>query len=148
MTDRIPPAKRSWNMSRIRSRNTMPEIRTRSQLHHMGFRFSLTPGILPGSPDILLPKYKIAIFVHGCYWHRHKSCKYAYMPKSRTDFWKKKFVENQRRDIEIAQKVQVLGWTYFTIWECEVENPEWKIRLLQLVRRKPNIKKEADRCPG
>ncbi|MBU1162905.1 MAG: DNA mismatch endonuclease Vsr, partial [Proteobacteria bacterium] len=86
--DIISKEKRSWNMSRIRGKDTKPEIIVRSMLHRMGYRFRLHRKDLPGKPDIVLPKYKTVIFVHGCFWHRHKGCKYAYTPKSRVKFWK------------------------------------------------------------
>jgi DNA mismatch endonuclease (patch repair protein) len=94
MADTISPARRSWNMSRIRSKNTKPEIVVRSTLHKMGFRFRLHRKDLPGTPDIVLPKHNTVIFVQGCFWHRHQGCKYAYTPKSRAEFWEKKFAEN------------------------------------------------------
>jgi DNA mismatch endonuclease (patch repair protein) len=85
-------------MSRIKDRNTKPEIIVRKALHRLGYRFRLHRKDLPGRPDIVLPKYKTVIFVHGCYWHRHKGCKYAYTPKSRVEFWERKFKENSERD--------------------------------------------------
>ena len=89
--DTLSPERRSWNMSRIRSRDTKPEVVVRSLLHGMGYRFRLHRRDLPGRPDIVLPKYKIAVFVNGCFWHRHEGCRYAYSPKTRTDFWRAKF---------------------------------------------------------
>ena len=94
MVDNLTQEKRSWNMSRIKDKNTKPELVVRSILHRMGYRFRLHRKDLPGKPDIVLPKYKTVIFVHGCFWHRHKGCKYAYQPKSRVDFWQKKFKGN------------------------------------------------------
>src|SRR5262245_57454122 len=118
--DRLTKKKRSWNMSRIRGENTRPEMLIRSALHSMGYRFRLHVRTLPGRPDIVLPKLKTAIFVHGCFWHRHPHCKYAYNPKSRVDFWQTKFRQNVERDHAAIEKLQALGWKVKIIWECQV----------------------------
>jgi len=115
---------RSRNMSAIKSKNTKPEIKVRKILHSMGYRFRLHSKDLPGSPDIVLPKYKTVIFVHGCFWHRHENCKYASTPKTRKDFWNKKFKENIKRDLEIQDKIKNLDWRSVVIWECETKNIE------------------------
>ena len=115
---------RSRNMSAIKSKNTKPEIKVRKVLHSMGYRFRLHSKDLPGSPDIVLPKYKTVIFVHGCFWHRHENCKYASTPKTRPEFWKKKFKENIKRDSEIQDKIKNLDWRSVVIWECETKNIE------------------------
>ena len=115
---------RSRNMSAIKSKNTKPEIKVRKILHSMGYRFRLHSKDLPGSPDIVLPKYKTVIFVHGCFWHRHDSCKYASTPKTRKEFWNKKFTENKKRDSEIQEKIKILDWRSVVIWECETKNIE------------------------
>ena len=115
---------RSRNMSAIKSKNTKPEIKVRKVLHSMGYRFRLHSKDLPGSPDIVLPKYKTVIFVHGCFWHRHDSCKYASTPKTRKEFWNKKFTENKKRDSEIQEKIKILDWRSVVIWECETKNIE------------------------
>ncbi len=115
---------RSRNMSAIKSKNTKPEIAVRKVLHSMGFRFRLHRKDLPGSPDIVLPKYKTVIFVHGCFWHRHENCKYASTPKIRQEFWNKKFTENIKRDSEIQDKIKNLDWRSVVIWECETKNME------------------------
>lgn len=107
-------------MSRIRSTNTKPELRVRSLLHRMGFRFRLHRKDLPGKPDIVLPRLKTVIFVHGCYWHRHPGCKFAYQPKSRVEFWTAKFVDNVERDTRNREALESLGWRVLVIWECEV----------------------------
>jgi DNA mismatch endonuclease (patch repair protein) len=120
--DTLTKEHRSWNMSRIKSRDTNPEKTVRSLLHNLGFRFRIHRKDLPGKPDIVLPRYKTVIFVHGCFWHRHKGCKYAYTPKSRIDFWQKKFAENQQRDKRAKQKLQKLGWRVVTVWECETKH--------------------------
>jgi DNA mismatch endonuclease (patch repair protein) len=115
---------RSKNMAAIRSKNTKPEIKVRKVLHSMGYRFRLHSKDLPGSPDIVLPKYKTVIFVHGCFWHRHENCKYASTPKTRKEFWNKKFTENKKRDSEIQEKIKILDWRSVVIWECETKNIE------------------------
>ena len=115
---------RSRNMSAIKSKNTKPEIKVRKVLHSMGYRFRLHSKDLPGSPDIVLPKYKTVIFVHGCFWHRHENCKYASTPKKRQEFWNKKFTENIKRDLEIQDKIKNLDWRSVVIWECETKNME------------------------
>ena len=111
-------------MSRIRSRDTKPERAVRSILHCMGFRFRLHRRDLPGSPDIVLPKYQTAIFVHGCFWHRHKGCRFAYTPKTRPAFWQKKFSDNVARDQRSARNLRKEGWHVLTVWECELSAPD------------------------
>jgi DNA mismatch endonuclease, patch repair protein len=120
--DTIDKEKRSWNMSRIRSSNTKPELIVRSLLHRMGYRFRLHRKDLPGKPDIVLPKYNIVIFVNGCFWHRHKGCKYSYNPKSRIDFWEKKFKENVNRDMRNKKALRKSGWNTVVLWECQIIN--------------------------
>ena len=120
--DRLTPEQRSWNMSRIRGRNTEPERRVRSLLHRMGFRFSLKRRDLPGRPDIVLPKYRTAIFVHGCFWHRHKNCRSSVLPKTRPEFWLTKLDGNVARDKRNSIALRKLGWKILTIWECEVND--------------------------
>ena len=106
-------------MSRIRSRDTGPERTVRSVLHRMGYRFSLQRRDLPGNPDIVLPKYRTVVFVHGCYWHRHPGCKMAYTPKSRQTFWMKKFAKNVARDRKVKRELRALGWRVVVVWECQ-----------------------------
>ena len=113
---------RSRNMSAIKSKNTKPEIAVRKVLHSMGYRFRLHGKDLPGSPDIVLPKYRTVIFVHGCFWHRHKNCKYATTPKTRREFWENKFKVNLKRDLEIQEKIKNLDWRSVVIWECETKS--------------------------
>lgn len=109
-------------MSMIKGSDTKPERAVRSMLHQMGFRFRLNRKDLPGKPDIVLPKYKTVIFVHGCFWHRHQGCKFAYTPKSRVDFWNKKFAENMNRDRKTTSELQKKGWKVLIIWECQTKN--------------------------
>ena len=107
-------------MSRIRSKNTAPEILVRSVLHRMGFRFRLHDKTLPGCPDIVLERWKTVVLVNGCFWHRHKNCRYAYVPKTRVAFWNKKFAGNMKRDAENVKALKRLGWKVKIVWECEL----------------------------
>ena len=109
-------------MSRIRASDTKPERVVRSLLHRNGFRFTLHHKDLPSRPDIVLPKYRSVILVHGCFWHRHRGCRFAYDPKSKTDFWKKKFAENVARDQRNVKALFELGWRCMTVWECETKD--------------------------
>ena len=129
--DNLTKNQRRRNMSRIRSKNTTPEIRVRSLLHRHGFRFRLHRKDLAGTPDIVLPKFRTAIFVHGCFWHRHEGCKYAATPKTRTDFWQKKFESNIDRDTNVRKALQKQGWKVFVIWECELKNQQQLIENIQ-----------------
>lgn len=124
MADVFTRAERSRVMSLIRSRDTRPERAVRSMLHRGGYRFRLHRADLPGSPDIVLAKYRTVIFVHGCFWHRHRGCRYATTPKSRTEFWVRKFESNVSRDREASGTLSGLGWQVLTIWECELKSPE------------------------
>lgn len=131
MTDRISKERRSWNMGRIRNKDTSPELRVRSILHREGYRFRLQNKNLPGKPDIVLPRFKTVVFVHGCFWHRHAGCSDATVPKTRTEFWVGKFETNIRRDSRAVQQLQDLGWRVIVVWECELKNSEvLKDRLL------------------
>ena len=120
MADTLTPAQRSERMSRIRSRDTKPEITLRAELHRLGFRFRVNRTSLPGKPDIVLARYRAVIFVHGCFWHRHHGCKVATTPKSNTDFWKEKFSRNVARDEKVRKQLLGLGWRVITAWECEL----------------------------
>lgn len=122
--DKISPEQRSWNMSRIRSKNTKPEIIVRSMLHRMGLRFRLHDSKLPGNPDIVLAKHRTVIFVHGCFWHRHSGCVYAYTPQSRVEFWEAKFQKNVYNDRENIRVLKELGWHVIIFWECEIKHTE------------------------
>src|SRR6266478_6594118 len=124
MADRLTRERRSWNMSRIRGRNTRPERVVRQLLFSLDYRFRLQRKDLPGRPDIVLPKYRTVIFVHGCFWHRHRGCTFSYSPKSNTEFWSAKFSGNVKRDKVNQQKLRALGWTVLVVWECELENAE------------------------
>lgn len=120
--DRISSEHRSWNMSRIRGGDTIPEKAVRSMLHRMGYRFRLRTRNLPGSPDIVLPRYRTVIFVHGCFWHRHARCRFAYTPKSRVRFWQRKFNANVARDHRVTRALRARGWRVIVVWECQTRD--------------------------
>ena len=118
------PEQRSFNMSRIRSKNTKPELLVRRLLHHMGYRFRLHRRDLPGSPDVVLPRYHVLIYVHGCFWHRHEGCRFATTPSTNTEKWQRKFQENILRDHKNREDAQRLGWRSIVVWECEPRDLE------------------------
>jgi len=118
--DTLTPEQRSANMSKIRSKDTKPEMFVRRHLHALGFRYRLHDSKLPGHPDIVLPKWHTVIFVNGCFWHRHEGCKVATMPKSNVEFWTKKFERNVARDIKEHSALEASGWHVIVVWECEV----------------------------
>jgi len=120
MTDHLSTERRSWNMSRIKGRNTVPERRLRSGLHRLGFRFRIHDSELPGKPDIVLRKYRTAIFVHGCFWHRHDGCKNTTTPKSNQAFWLDKFQKTRERDKRNVEMLKKLNWQVIIVWECEI----------------------------
>ncbi|MFA5689293.1 MAG: very short patch repair endonuclease [Kiritimatiellales bacterium] len=138
MADHLTPEKRSWNMSRIRGTDTKPEILVRSMLHRAGYRFRKNVKTLPGKPDIVLPKYKTVIFVHGCFWHRHKNCKDATTPKTNKAFWNKKFERNVANDKKHARELKKLGWRVITVWECQVNTGK---KLLSQIEKSFNCAK-------
>ena len=119
--DKFSPEKRSEIMSRVRSGNTEPERAVRSALHKRGYRFRIHSKSLPGSPDIVLPKYKTAIFVHGCFWHQHPNCRKATIPRTNTEKWEKKLSRNVSRDEKALSDLTALGWFPIVIWECELK---------------------------
>jgi len=116
MIDHITPERRSWNMSKIRVKDTKLEKIVRSLLHYLGYRFRLHSNKLPGKPDIVLPKYKTVIFVHGCFWHRHKDCHRASMPKTNQNYWFAKFEKNVKRFEKVKPDIENLGWHVLVIW--------------------------------
>ena len=112
---------RSYNMSRIKGKNTKPEEIVRSYLFANGFRYRKNDKRYPGTPDIVLPKYKTVIFVHGCFWHRHEGCRYATTPSTNSEYWQQKFHRNIENDIRHSQELSEMGWNVITIWECELK---------------------------
>ena len=117
MTDVHDSQTRSRNMAAIRNSNTKPELRVRQELHRRGFRYSLKNKSLPGKPDVVLSKYRVAVFVHGCFWHRH-NCNYFKLPKTNTEFWKNKISANVQRDVEVIRQITDIGYRALIIWEC------------------------------
>ncbi len=150
--DKLTKARRSWNMSRIRSKDTTPERIVRSMLHKMGYRFRLhvrievAAGTLKGQtkrffirPDIILPKYKTAIFVHGCFWHRHHGCKNCTTPTNRRDFWVAKLEGNAVRDKVHFRALKELGWSAIVVWQCEINSTERRRRTMKFLREQLDI---------
>ena len=121
MADTLSSDERSRNMAAIRSRDTKPEMYLRKLLFSRGYRYRIAEKSIPGHPDIFLRKYNTAIFIHGCFWHRHPGCEYAYTPKTRVAFWQKKFDDNVRRDAIVAEELQSLGTKQLIIWECTIK---------------------------
>lgn len=128
MADIKSPEARSKNMAAIKGKNTKPEVFLRKHLFAAGFRYRVNYSSIVGHPDIWLKKYNTAIFVHGCYWHRHIGCKYAYIPKSRVDFWNNKFTENVNRDKRVQAELYKQGIRCLIVWECTIRN-SWKTEL-------------------
>lgn len=122
MVDIVDSATRSRMMSGIKGKNTKPEIQVRKYLHGRGLRFRLHVKDLPGKPDLVFPKYKAVVFVHGCFWHQHTGCKYATMPSTRMIFWTNKLSENVARDSYQIAALEGLGWRVFVVWECELQD--------------------------
>ncbi|MFQ5432243.1 MAG: very short patch repair endonuclease [Nitrospinota bacterium] len=120
MVDRFSSEKRSDIMSRIKLRDTKPEKLLRSQLHRMGFRFRNNVSYLPGKPDIVLPRYRKTIFMHGCFWHGHKGCGRAKRPVSNVNFWNRKIDNNIKRDKKVRKELKSLGWKSLVIWQCQI----------------------------
>lgn len=119
-------------MSRIKGKNTKPEELVRKYLFSKGFRYRKNDKRLPGSPDIVLPKYKVIIFVNGCFWHGHEGCKYFVWPENNKDFWKTKIINNRMRDIEKSKKLTDLGYKVITVWECELRKQSFLDRMYRL----------------
>ena len=137
MMDIFSEKKRSWVMSRIRGRDTQPEMVMRSLLHQLGFRFRIHVTSLPGTPDIVLPRFKTAIFVHGCFWHHHANCRNANYPGTRAKFWRDKIDGTVARDQKKQRQLRRLGWRSFTVWECQLLKPDAVAnRFVRLLRKR------------
>lgn len=132
--DHIAPERRSWLMSRVGSKDTSAEMRVRRTAHALGLRYRLHRRDLPGTPDLVFPKDRLVIFVHGCFWHRHPNCKKASMPKSRTEYWQAKFNRNVERDRQTLERLKELGWRTAVIWECETRTEGEIVRSLDRIR--------------
>lgn len=128
--DIVDPARRSWMMSGIRGKDTKPEILVRRFLHAHGYRYRLHRKDLPGKPDIVLPRLRACVFVHGCFWHHHPECRYAVLPKTRPDFWEAKLRANAERDQRTIRSLHDAGWSVFIVWECELRKPEAALQKL------------------
>lgn len=126
---------RSYNMSRIRATNTKPELLVRKFLHAQGFRYKLHDKTLPGKPDLVLPKYKTVIFIHGCFWHGHTNCRYFVIPKTRTDWWLNKINANSSNDVKAVKALKKDGWKIITIWECDLKTAKVEKTLSSLLKR-------------
>lgn len=135
MADIVSPERRSKNMSAIRSKDTKPEIYLRKLLFARGYRYRVAEKSVPGHPDMFLRKHNTAIFVHGCFWHRHPECRYAYTPKSRIEFWQKKFNDNIRRDVVVRTELQERNIKCLIIWECTIKqmmkDPELESKIIE-----------------
>jgi DNA mismatch endonuclease (patch repair protein) len=130
--DKLTKSERSRNMSKIRSKNTLPEILIRKALWRMGYRYRLHYKLLPGKPDIVIKKYKIVVFVHGCFWHRHKNCIEASRPKTNSEYWETKINNNIKRDKKYKKEIKKSGWNVIIIWECNIKKDiEDNINLLR-----------------
>ena len=126
MPDTLSQELRHKAMAAIHSASTKPELKLRLVLWHLGFRYRVNCKRLPGSPDIVLPKYRTAIFIHGCFWHGHKGCKYYTVPKTNTDFWIAKVARNQERDQEVWRQLEAKGWEVIIVWECELKKTRFE----------------------
>lgn len=144
MADVHSPETRSYNMSRIRGKDTKPEELVRKYLFSKGFRYRKNVATLPGKPDIVLPKYKTCIFVNGCFWHGHEGCKYFVWPKSNAEFWKNKIHQNVERDIRNIDKLTALGWKVVTVWECELKGNNRERTLERLDGNITMLKEKGD----
>ena len=122
MVDVMTSDKRSALMSRIRSKNTAPEVLVRKLLWHSGLRFRLHGSGLPGRPDIVLRRWRVAVFVHGCFWHHHDNCPLFRLPATRTDFWETKLVRNRERDLDAIRMLRMAGWRVAVVWECALKH--------------------------
>lgn len=123
MADRISKEKRSWVMSRVKGRDTGPELAVRRAAHALGLRFRLNRRDLPGRPDVVFPKHRVALFVHGCFWHQHPGCRRARVPEARPEYWIAKLRRNVERDAAVGPALEALGWRPVVIWECEIKDP-------------------------
>lgn len=145
MTDVHDKRTRSYNMSQIKGKNTMPEIMVRKYIFSKGFRYRLHDKKLPGKPDVVLPKLKVVVFIHGCFWHGHSNCRYFVLPKTRTEWWLKKIERNKQLDSENSKKLRDAGWKVLTIFECKLKSNSRKKTLDNLVKRLKNISEKKEK---
>jgi DNA mismatch endonuclease (patch repair protein) len=142
MADIVDVSTRSRMMSGIRGKDTLPELQVRRFLHGTGLRFLLHARHLPGRPDVVLPKHETVVFVHGCFWHRHHSCKYAYEPASNRRFWRNKFLDNVARDKRVKSQLRRAGWRVLVVWECAAGNKERLARLVTSILDVKQLKRK------
>ena len=135
---------RSYNMSRIRSKNTKPELLVREHLFSKGFRYRLHDKKLPGKPDIILPKYRTVILVHGCFWHGHENCKYYVVPKTRTEWWLNKINKNKERDAKNISALREAGWNVLVIHECELKKDKFEITMRNTINKLKEIENTSN----
>lgn len=140
MVDIVDPATRSRMMSGIRGKNTKPELIVRKALHRAGLRFRLHAK-LPGKPDLVFPKYRAVVLVHGCFWHRHEDCRFATTPASNAAFWQEKFTSNMQRDAKVKQQLENLGWRVFIVWACNLDQENLDRIATEIKQGKQNDKK-------
>lgn len=126
MADTMAQSQRHYTMSRVRSTSTTPELKMRHVLWRNGFRYLINDRKLPGKPDIVLPKYRTVIFIHGCFWHGHKGCKRYTVPKTNVEFWIAKITRNQERDQEVWRQIEAKGWYVIIVWECELKKKQFE----------------------
>jgi len=136
MVDTLEPSRRSWLMSRVTAKDTKPEMVVRRIAHALGLRFRLYKGDLPGRPDLVFPKHRLAVFVHGCFWHRHEGCRLASTPKTHVEFWQAKFDANVARDKSATAQLTAAGWNVLVLWECETRDAaRTEMALLHAIHR-------------
>ncbi|MHB8268062.1 very short patch repair endonuclease [Bradyrhizobium sp.] len=146
--DTLSPSERSRLMARVHGKDTQPERRVRTIAHALGLRFRLHRRDLKGRPDLVFPKHKVALFVHGCFWHQHPGCKRASMPDNRREFWLAKLTRNVERDFEVGSQLRSEGWRVEIIWECETKDPARLRKHLQKVFYGPFVKKRKRARPA
>lgn len=146
MPDFLTAEERSARMARIHSASTKPEMKLRHALWHQGFRYRINDKHLPGRPDIVLPKYSTVVFMHGCFWHGHKSCRTSHIPETNKEFWESKIARNQERDQEVWRKLEAKGWSVIIVWECQLKRgvlDETVSRVAAEIRRNGEILRAA-----
>ncbi|AWJ87744.1 very short patch repair endonuclease (plasmid) [Azospirillum sp. TSH58] len=141
------PLTRAEVMARVRGKDTTPELAVRSALHRAGLRFRLHQKDLPGKPDIVLPSRRVALFVHGCFWHQHPGCPRARRPSSREEYWNRKLDRNMERDVENQEALKLKGWHIVTLWECDIKNPENLENAVKYISGLPASKRLNKRLP-
>lgn len=135
MTDNLNPSQRSKAMRAVKQKDSAPEMLVRSLCHQLGLRFRLHRRDLPGCPDLVFPKYKTCVFVHGCFWHQHPGCAKSSRPRTNIEFWDRKLDRNIVRDAEVRERLNELGWRVFTIWECQTKNWDMLTLLVDEIRK-------------